>query len=38
MFEEYNEQYMYFFGIALALLVIEMLIGSRRPKRKWFGQ
>lgn len=38
VFEEYNEQYMYFFGIALALLVIEMLIGSRRPKRKWFGQ
>ena len=38
VFEEYNEQYMYFFGIALALLVIEMLIGARRPKRKWFGQ
>ena len=38
VFEEYDEQYMYFFGIALALLVIEMLIGARRPKRKWFGQ
>ena len=38
VFEEYNEQYMYFFGIALALLVVEMLIGARRPKRKWFGQ
>ena len=38
VFEEYNEQYIYFFGIALALLVIEMLIGARRPKRKWFGQ
>ena len=38
VFEEYNEQYMYFFGIALALLVIEMLIGARRPKRKWFGE
>ena len=38
VFEEYNEQYMYFFGIALALLVIEMLIGERRPKRKWFDQ
>ena len=36
VFEEYDEQYMYFFGIALALLVIEMLIGERRPKRKWF--
>ena len=38
VFEEFDEQYMYFFGIALALLVIEMLIGARRPKRKWFGQ
>jgi Ca-activated chloride channel family protein len=38
VFEEYDEQYMYFFGIALALLVIEMLVGARRPKRKWFGQ
>ena len=38
VFEEYDEQYMYFFGIALALLCIEMLIGARRPKRKWFGQ
>ena len=37
VFEEYDEQYMYFFGIALALLVIEMLIGARRPKRKLFG-
>ena len=38
VFEEYDEQFMYFFGIAFALLVIEMLIGERRPKRKWFGQ
>ena len=38
VFEEYDEQYMYFFGIALALLVIEMLIGERRPKKKWFDQ
>jgi Ca-activated chloride channel family protein len=38
VFEEYDEQYMYFFGIALALLVIEMLIGERRPKRKWFDR
>lgn len=36
VFEEYDEQFMYFFGIALVLLVIEMLIGERRPKRKWF--
>jgi Ca-activated chloride channel family protein len=38
VFEEYDEQYMYFFGIALALLVIEMLIGERRPKKKWFDR
>jgi len=38
VFEEYDEQFMYFFGIALFLLVIEMLIGERRPKRKWFDQ
>jgi Ca-activated chloride channel family protein len=38
VFEEYDEQFMYFFGIALALFVIEMLIGERRPKKKWFDQ
>ena len=38
VFEEYDEQYMYFFGIALALFVLEMLIGARRPKRKMFEQ
>ena len=36
VFEEYDEQFMYFFGIALALLVVEMLVGERRPKKKWF--
>ena len=36
VFEEYDEQYMYFFGIALLLFVIEMLIGERRPRRKLF--
>ena len=36
VFEEYDERYMYFFGIALALLVLEMLIGERRPKKKLF--
>ena len=30
VFEEYDEQFMYFFAIALALLVIEMLIGDRK--------
>ncbi len=38
VFEEYDEQYMYFFGIALALFVLEMLVGSRRPKRKLFEE
>ena len=36
VFEEYAEQYMYFFGIALALFVVEMLIGERKPRRKLF--
>lgn len=36
VFEEYDEQYMYFFGAALLLLVIEMLIGERRSRRKLF--
>ena len=36
VFEEYDEQYMYFFGIALLLFVVEMLIGERRPRRKLF--
>ena len=30
IFEEYDEQYMYFFALALLLLVVEMLIGERR--------
>ena len=36
VFEEYDEQYMYFFGIALLLFVIELLIGERKPRRKLF--
>ena len=36
VFEEFDEQYMYFFGAALLLLVIEMLIGERRSKRRLF--
>ena len=32
IFEEYDEQYMYFFAMALALLVIEMLIGERKAR------
>ena len=36
VFEEYDEQYMYFFAIALALLALESLIGSRRAKKTLF--
>ena len=36
VFEEYDEQYMYFFAAALILFVIEMLIGERRSKRRLF--
>ena len=36
VFEEFDEQYMYFFGMALLLLVIEMLIGERKPRRRLF--
>lgn len=31
-YEEYEELYMYFLGVALLLLVVEMLIGDRRSK------
>lgn len=33
IFEEFDEQYMYFFAIALVLLVIEMLVGERKASR-----
>lgn len=36
VFETYDEQYMYFFAIALALLVIESLVGERRARRRLF--
>ena len=36
VFEEYDEQYMYFFAVALVLLVLELLIGERRWKRRMF--
>lgn len=36
VFEEYDEQYMYFFAAALLLFVIEMLIGERKPKKRLF--
>lgn len=36
VFEEYDEQFMYFMGMALLMLVIEMLIGERRLSRRLF--
>ena len=36
VFEEYDEQYMYFFAAALLLFVLEMLIGERKAKRRLF--
>jgi Ca-activated chloride channel family protein len=37
IFEEYDEQFMYFFAIALALFVLEMLIGDRKSDRRLFS-
>lgn len=36
VFEEYDEQYMYFFAVALLLFAVESLIGRRRSGRKLF--
>ena len=36
IFEDYDEQFMYFFAAALVLLVLEMLVGERRHKRRLF--
>jgi len=36
VFEEYDEQFMYFFAIALILLIIEMLIGNRKARKQLF--
>ena len=36
VFEEYDEQYMYFFATALLFFVLEMLIGERRAKKRLF--
>ena len=37
VFEEFDEQYMYFFAISLVFLVMEMLIGERKSKRHLFN-
>ena len=36
VFEEYDEQFMYFLGVALALFALEMIIGERRSRRHLF--
>ena len=36
VFEEFDEQYMYFFALALVFLVMEMLIGERKIRRRLF--
>ena len=36
VFEEYNEQYMFFFAVAFVMFAIEMLLGRRRSKKKLF--
>ena len=36
VFEDFDEQYMYFLAAALVLLVIEMLIGDRKHKKSLF--
>jgi len=38
VFDEYDEQFMYFLGIALFFFVLEMLIGDRRSKRHLFNR
>ena len=38
VFEEYDEQFMYFLAIALFFFVVEMLVGDRRSKRHLFNR
>ena len=38
VFEEYDEQFMYFLVIALLFFVIEMLVGDRRSKKHLFNR
>lgn len=37
VFEEYDEQYMYFFAIALFFLLLEFFLSDTRNRRKLFG-
>ena len=36
VFEDFDEQYMYFFGIALFFLILELLVPERKARRKLF--
>ena len=36
VFEEYDEQYMYFFAIALFFFTLDLLIGERKSRKKFF--
>ena len=38
VFEEYDEQYMYFFAIALVFLTIQMLVGERKVLKNLFDR
>lgn len=38
VFEEFDEQFMYFLGIALVFFVIEMLIGDRKSRKHLFNR
>ena len=38
VFEEYDEQFMYFLAIAFLFFIIEMLVGDRRSKRHLFNR
>ena len=37
VFEDYEEQYMYFFAIALVFFLLEFLVGNRRVGKKMFA-
>ncbi len=37
VFEDFDEQYMYFFAIALVFLLLEFLIGNRKMKKNFFA-
>lgn len=38
VFEEFDEQFMYFLGIALFFFVLEMLVGDRKSKKHLFNR